>query len=360
MRLPLIRSLLLSLFLCPALLAGVQLKKNATIVAGGAPKSVVVAPDGKVAVINNLEGMSVWIVDAASKEVTRKIQFLKTPGMGYDYDKHRPIPSFQEKPVECTFSNNGRYLWISLHNAGGVVVYDREEQLEPQGPSKKATVTDVAQNRTRELRLPFIATGRTPKVLATSPDQKWVYVANWHSHDVSVIDAVALRKIKNIPVVRIPRGIVFLKNGEYAYVCNMGSDVLSKIRLSDHTLVGNIRVGANPRHIISSPDAKYLYVSLNGPGQIVKFDPAEDRIVARAKVGRQARTIDISQDGASLFVCNYNDDNVGIVDTNRMEETSKVPAGPHPVGLSVAPSPPELWVASYSGNFITVFRLLPD
>ncbi len=360
MWLTLVRLLSLSLALCPALFGGVHLKKMSTINAGGAPKSVVIAPDGKLAIINNLEGMSVWIVDAASKHIMRKIQFHKTPGMGYDYERNKPIPSFQEKPVECAFSNNGRYLWISLHNAGGVVVYDMDEKLDPPGPWRTVTVTDVGENRNRDLRLPFIDTGRTPKVLASSPDQKWIYVANWHSHNVTVIDATELKKFKTIPVVRIPRGIAFLRNGEYAYVCNMGSNVLSKIRVSDHTVVANVPVGLNPRHIISSPDSRYLYVSLNGPGQVVKFDPVEDRVVARAKVGRQARTIDISPDGAYLFVCNYNDDDVGIVDTDRMIETARVRAGPHPVGLSVAPSAPELWVSSYSGNFITVFQLLPD
>ena len=41
--------------------------------------------------------------------------------MGWDYNQSRPIASFQEKPVEACFSHGDKILWVSLHNADGIV-----------------------------------------------------------------------------------------------------------------------------------------------------------------------------------------------------------------------------------------------
>lgn len=69
----------------------------------------------------NLEGMSVYEFDQATRKVVREFKFTPTRGMGWDYNKSRPIASFQEKPVEACLSHDDQILWVSLHNAEGIV-----------------------------------------------------------------------------------------------------------------------------------------------------------------------------------------------------------------------------------------------
>jgi len=69
----------------------------------------------------NLEGMSIYEFDQATRKVVKEFKFKRTKGMGWDYEKDKPISSYQEKPVEACLSHNDKFLWVSLHNAEGIV-----------------------------------------------------------------------------------------------------------------------------------------------------------------------------------------------------------------------------------------------
>ena len=334
----------------------VNLEKIKCFEADGTPKSIAISPRGDIAVVSNLEGGSVWLIDTVTKKVLKKIKFKKTPGTGFNYQKRIKIPSFQEKPVESAFSNGDRYIWISLHNAGGVVIYDRKEKLEGKSSYKKAWIYDTSNDTTKIMKLPFIKTGVTPKVIAVSPDDNWVYVANWHSNDVSVINARTFEKLKNMNVIRIPRGIIFTPDGEYAFVANMGSNYLSKIDVVTHNVIENKVVGFNPRHLVISDDGKYLYISLNMPGLIKKFDVQRGMLIATTAVGKMPRTIDLSNDGRYLFVANYGDNSITIVNTEAMSVIKTFSDQLRPCGLCFSKDRKELWVTNYYSNTVCIYK----
>jgi DNA-binding beta-propeller fold protein YncE len=85
----------------------IALEKIKCVDTGKAPKSVAVSPDGKVTVVNNLEDGSIWLLDTSTKSVIKGIEFFKTRGIGFNYQTKTKIPSVQEKPVECAFSEGG-------------------------------------------------------------------------------------------------------------------------------------------------------------------------------------------------------------------------------------------------------------
>ncbi|MEA3506376.1 MAG: hypothetical protein U9R36_02630, partial [Elusimicrobiota bacterium] len=121
-----------------------ELKPVKKISGACAPKSVKVSPDGKYAAVMNLEGLSFWIIDASDFTLDKKIKFFPEPAKGWNYQKRKPINSYAQKPVESCFSNDSRFLWVSLHNGGGVVVYDLKEELElpHEANFEKVKVTD--------------------------------------------------------------------------------------------------------------------------------------------------------------------------------------------------------------------------
>src|SRR6476659_7042232 len=59
-------------------------------------KSVLFNTSGTKLYAMNLEGMSVYEFDQDTKKITREFKFTPTRGMGWDYNKSRPIASFQE------------------------------------------------------------------------------------------------------------------------------------------------------------------------------------------------------------------------------------------------------------------------
>src|SRR4030095_3131178 len=84
-------------------------------------KSVLFNTSGTRLYAMNLEGMSVYEFDQPTRKILREFKFRPTKGMGWDYDGDTAIASYEEKPVEACFSNNDKLLWVSLHNAGGVI-----------------------------------------------------------------------------------------------------------------------------------------------------------------------------------------------------------------------------------------------
>jgi YVTN family beta-propeller protein len=332
-----------------------------------APKSVVLSPDGRWAAVMNLEGMEAWLIDTASLEIVRHIDFapFKERAQGWDYSKKKPIDSFAQKPVEATFSNDGRYLWMSLHNGASVVVYDLEERdvVADKAPSYRAMIRDAAGSQ-HVWRLPRIPTGKTPKVVEISRDSRYVVVANWHSGSITVIDTAKLAPVATVQSGAspqfIPRGLAISPDSRTAYVANMGGGTISTIDLSTFKKVREDAITPNPRHLVLSRDGRILYISENAGGAVLKYDVVDQKVVARSTVGAMARTIALSHDERVLYAVSNED---GKIVALRADDLSHLYDAPFvaPMGVAISPDDRRIWVTSYTGaGYVTVFDVVID
>lgn len=344
-----------------------ELELVKTFPGADAPKSVTLSPDGRWAAVMNLEGMEAWLIDAQSLEIVRHIDFapFKEAATGFDYAKKKPIPSYAQKPVEAAFSNDSRYLWMSLHNAASVVVYDLEER-DPgpaAAPSYQAVIRD-ANGGSHLWRLPRIATGKTPKVVEVTPDSRYVVVGNWHSGSVTVIDAAALAPVATIQSGAspefIPRGLAVSPDSATLYVANMGGGTLSTIDLSTLRKVREDAITPNPRHLSLTRDGRTLFISENAGGQVLKYDLVERTVLARSAVGSKARTIALSHDERILYAVSNEDDKLVALRADDLSLLAEVPFVA-PMGLAISPDDRRLWVTSYTGDgFVSVFDLVVE
>ncbi len=357
------RAFLILLVLFPLGAQGFELKHLKTFEGAGAPKSVEISPDGSYAAVMNLEGMDFWLINTTTLEIMKKAQFFKTPAQGWDYKTRTPIPSYAQKPVECDFSAGGRLLWISLHNAEGVTVYDTEETLAvpDQTPSERLRITDYVNQKSYEQRVIKIRTGKTPKIIRVTPDGRYALVANWHSSSVSVVDTQQYKMIKELRLGGkngyIPRGIAISADSQKAYVANMGGGTISVIDLAALAVIADIPVTANPRHIILSKDQRTLYISDNILGKILAFDLIDKKTTREVSVGKMARTIALSPDARYLFGVSHDESKLVVVDTASFQIIYKMDF-PFPMGLAVTPDGKQLWVTSYRMGMIGVYEIV--
>jgi YVTN family beta-propeller protein len=343
---------------------GFELKHLKTFEGAGAPKAVEISPDGSYAAIMNLEGMDFWLISTASLEIIKKGQFFRTPAQGWDYKAREPIQSYAQKPVECAFSENGRLLWISLHNAEAVTIYDTADTLVPpdQAPCERVRITDFINQRSYEQRIIKIKTGKTPKVIRVTPDGRYALVANWHSSSVSVVDTRQYAAIKAIRLGGkrgwyIPRGIAVSADSTRAYVANMGGGTISVIDLTTLEVIDDIPATANPRHIILSKDQRTLYISDNINGKILAFDLVAKKTMREVSIGKMARTIALTPDEKYLFAVSHDEGKLVVVDTGSFNIIYKKDF-PFPMGLAVSPDGKQLWVTSYQMGKIGVYEIV--
>lgn len=327
-------------------------------------KSVWLSPDRSRVYSLNLETLSVQEFDRSAKRLAREIRFKPHPGKGYNYQEKREFDSLQEKPVEGWFTHGGRYLWVSLHNAGGVVVWDlRDTDTAVEGrPFKEVTLHDYAAGTAGQAELLWIKTGRTPKVITASRDGRYLFVSNWHSGNVSVIsiqgdDPASWEKVADIPGGRIPRGMAVSEDGALLYIADMGGSSIKVVDIDTLQAVSAIPVDPNPRHLVV--DGKWMYVSINSGAKILKVDLEQGRVVDSVDTDRTPRTIQLSPDGALVFVTCYYPDCVQAFTADGLDPAGRWDSAERPVGIDVYQEGNllELWVANYRSGTVKVITL---
>ena len=340
-------------------------------VLGAAPgtKSVIFNASGSKLYAMNLEGMSVYEFEQSSKKINREFKFTPTRGMGWDYNKSRPIASFQEKPVEACFSHGDSILWISLHNAEGIVpiwVNDfskNNAKTTPDQKTKPVTVIYPQSNRKDSFRVPLIETGKTPKVIARTADSKYLLVSNWHSRNNSVLEmntneSPYAKVVSTIPVSAIPRGIAVDDKQGKSFIAIMGGSSIVRVDNKTWKTDSILQVWSSPRHIVMDTSG-HLFVSYNSLGTIACLDAKSGKQLFTAKTHSQPRTIVLSKNHKFIFVTCYSSDYVDVykINEDNFEKVASLSCPGHPVGVDVFEDDDKLeaWVCSYSNGAINVY-----
>lgn len=333
-----------------------------TVPAGSGVKSVLVHPGGERVYAINLEGMSVHEFDRATRKLLRKLIFIKHQGEGYNYKTREPINSYEEKPVEGHFTHGGRYLWISLHNAGGVVVWDLVDggTAVDGSPSKEAIVRTYGKGGSKKyVDLLFIKTGKTPKVITSSPDGKRLFVANWHSNTVSFLSinspAPEGWKVKREVWASIPRGLLVTPDSKHLYIAEMGGSSIAMTTTAKYTKPVRTRLGLNPRHLLMHDGTLYASLNINSQIAALKLNSGS---INRVDTCKAPRTIAISPEAGILFSVCYKGEMLEAFALPDLTPLGAWESKLAPVGIDVYEAGDgllEVWVANYRSGTLSVF-----
>jgi DNA-binding beta-propeller fold protein YncE len=347
----------------------IEYEKKEILNAADGTKAVVFNPSGTKLYAMNLEGMSVYEFDQASRKLTRELKFKPTRGMGWDYNKSRPINSFQEKPVEACFSHGDEILWVSLHNAEGIVPIWVKNIAKNSGSdtkeqkSKPVTVIYPGSVKKDSFRVPLIETGKTPKVISKTADNKFLLVSNWHSRNTSILEMDSstypfAKVISTIPVSAIPRGIAVDDKNKKSYIAIMGGSSLNVVDNNTWQSESIMNVWSSPRHVVMDTSG-HLFVSYNSLGTIACIDAASGIQLFTAKTHAQPRTIALSKNHKFIFVTCYSSDFLDVykINEDNFEKVASLPCGGRPVGVDVFEDDDKLeaWVCSYSSGSISIY-----
>ena len=106
-------------------------------------------------------------------------------------------------------------------------------------------VIDVPAHRVAAT-IPLAGGRARPVGIAVASDGSRVYVANGRANSVSVIDAVALREVADVPVGARPWGIAVSEDGRFVYTPNGGTNDVSVIDASTLQVIATVPVGDRP------------------------------------------------------------------------------------------------------------------
>jgi len=322
-----------------------RLKLKSVISGNISPKSVVSSGAGYVTAQNMMYRHSVTVYNA------RTLKLVKTISDSVDL-RRLGYPSYpgtsRGAPVEAAFSPDGRYAYVSNYSMYGA-------RFGPEGddnctPSSGYHDSFVYRIDMKDLKIDqAYKVGAVPKVVAVTPDHRYVLVTNWCTWDLSIISTKQGREVKRIAIGPYPRGIAVSPQGNAAYVAVMGGSELVRVDLRRWT-TSKIGVGAGPRAAEFHPSDRYIFVSLNAEGRVAKLDLKTGSVRAKVATGSRPRSLALAADGKALYVVNYESGTISKLRTADMKELQTIEACYHPIGITYDKLTRRVWVACYTGT----------
>jgi YVTN family beta-propeller protein len=305
---------------------------------------LVASPDDRV-VIGSHSGYNphgLVVVDTKSEEALQRIS-LKTTWLG------------------MAWSPDGKTLYVSGGNANG------KKRIG-------ATLAPIYEFSYEDGRLSSEPIGRLDETIDKSriwwsgiayhPKKDLLYAANRgvnaEPSNIVVFDTKARKLVTRIPVDVNPYELAFSPDGNSLFVSNWASDTVSVIDTLQNRVTGVIDVGANPNDMKLSNDGR-LFVACSNDNTIRVIDTKTRRqietisttITSRAPEGSTPDALALDQTRHLLYVANADNNNIGVIDISnakRSEVVGFIPSGWYPSALALSRDGRKLFIGNSKGQ----------
>lgn len=230
----------------------------------GAPKGVVVTPDGREAWATILNGPpSIEIFDVATLARVGEIDIGEYGA------------------VEIVFSADGTRAYAS--------------QME----TAKVFEIDTA---TRKVLRELPTESAWTKVVSLSPDGATLFAANWSGDDVSEIDLATGTVRRRVRTADTPRGLWQTPDGKTLYVAGFDGGELQRIDLASGEVTTVFDSGGALRHLVADEARGLLFASDMSKDVVWVHEVATGKTTKFCDTDEKPNTIDLSPDGKILFI----------------------------------------------------------
>ena len=289
--------------------------------------NVSLSPDRKtvVALHSGFNPHGLVVVDSHSEEAIQRIR-LKSAWLG------------------LAWHPNGKKLYVSGGNANGtkptrapIYIFNYENGRLSDSPA--GTLEESID--TSELYWSGLVHHRSKPLLFAANRGTGAAASN-----VVVFDTASGKLVTRIPVEVNPYALMLSDNGQTLYVSNWGSDSISVIDTDTLRVTGRIAVGDNPNDLALSKDGR-LFVSCANDNAVVVIDTKTRQTIERistaltpnAPEGSTPNALALDRDNQMLFVANADNNAVAVV---RVAERAKsevlgfLPVGWYPSALALS------------------------
>lgn len=286
-------------------------KVVAKLPTGLGPHEVAVSPDGRRAYVANYGAYNVFR-EGSKSGPGNSITVL-------DLEARRVAATWDlgayTQPHGIVVSRDGSAIWVTTEGARSVLEVDATT-----GEVRKVWKTDQEVSH----------------MVAPTPDETKLYVANIGSGSVTVIDR-ASDAVRSVETGAGAEGIDIAPDGKHVWVSNRGADSISVLSTASDEVVASFPSGGKmPIRVAFTPDGRSVWVSNARSASVTVFDAAQRELVATIEVGAVPVGIQMTPDGKIAYVANTNDDKVSVIDVASRKVVATIAPGKEPDGMAWA------------------------
>ncbi len=206
-----------------------------------------------------------------------------------------------------------------------------------------------------------IKVGDSPTYAAVSPDGRLLFVANFASDEISVIDTATRRTTKEFYGGHEPVGIAITPDADKIFVTNLAGGLVKVIDAETYEIKDDIKVGDTPSNITISPRGFLAFVTNYGRGRIGRIDfidTSTHRVLGEVEVGVRPLAAVVSALEDRLYVVCGGSNDLYIIDIAQRQVIGTLPVGQGPNALALSPDGNTLYVSNSGTNDVSVVDLL--
>src|SRR5262249_36631236 len=176
-----------------------------------------------------------------------------------------------------------------------------------------------------------IRVGSEPRNIIVNPYTNMIYVANYLSDTVSVIDGNSLdHVIANISVGRSPAGLAIDLSKNLVYVSNERLNSVSVIDGRTNQVKSTFTVGLSPTSIAINPLTNRIYVVSSLTHSITIVDGETYSLLKMVTVGKSPSGLGINPVTNTLYVANKDSNTTTVIDGRTNTVVTNIPVGHSP------------------------------
>lgn len=246
---------------------------------------VAVTLDGARVLVDNVTGVSLTVVDAATGALQKSIPLIIEIHPG-GFERIAVAPDGRRAIVA-----NQRKEYLAVADLGG----------------------GAASESLLDLR---------PSDVTFSPDGRTLYVTGCRDFcttgTVEAMDAATLRTLRSFAVGPSPYRFALSPDGTRAYTTNLAAPSLSIVDVAAGSLVATVPVGVEPTGLAVSPDGSRVYVASQMARTLTVVDAQAGTVVRTRATPTQPREVVVSRDGRRVYLSTQTD--VLVLDPQRLEQ----------------------------------------
>jgi PQQ-dependent catabolism-associated beta-propeller protein len=211
--------------------------------------------------------------------------------------------------MECAVHKRRKTLFSSMRQGAGLsfAVFLVASCSSPPGPDR-VFVSDEAQDVVHVFdgvsgrSEGTLATGKRPRGLALSPNQRVLFVAASNSQRIELWDVRTLAHLRDIASGSDPERIALSPDGRTVYAANEDRSTVSFIDVGSGRVIREVAVGPEPEGIGVSPDGRLVVVTSEVANTAHLIDTRSGALLDNLLVGSRPRDVRFLKGGRELWV----------------------------------------------------------